>query len=230
MSTLFWKEWHEQAWKLGFGGLLLGTLAALAFHARLLADETTAMWICFIGITLLPIVSSIGLISAERADGTLEMLLALPVRSGRVLLVKAIVGLLLVAVPMLVAAGITLLITGAREVPIGSMSSLYLRAIAAAVMLFLWMLALTTRLPSEARAALIAVGVLIIWELTTVGLTHPALPSWSVALSPFGFVYDATEGFVNSPPLVGVVLMQLLISSTLWLWTLRQFGPSDSVE
>ena len=39
MHSLLWKEWHEQSWKLGFGCVVLGALALIGLHSRIIADE-----------------------------------------------------------------------------------------------------------------------------------------------------------------------------------------------
>lgn len=241
MRQLIWKELHEQAWKLGFASIVLMTFAAIAYRARLLSDEVTAMWICYISLTLLPITASTGLLPTERAEGTLEMLLSLPIRRWRVLLTKTLLGLAQVIVPILLAALVAIVICGGREIPTSSMLALHVRSATTGALLLAWMFALTARLPSEARAAMIAVGVLIIWELVTVGLSwdvtprwtaggHPIpLPTWPLIFTPLVFVYGLTEGFIHSPPLAVAVFVQAVFAAGLWALALVQLRVNDRV-
>ena len=49
---------------------------------------------------------------------------------------------------------------------------MYFRAGAASVALLIWMMALTIRLPNEGRAALLSMGVLVLWAMVSVGSTN----------------------------------------------------------
>src|ERR1700722_4488605 len=109
MRSLLWKEWREQSWKLGFGCIVLTALAVIGLHARIIDDESMVVMVCFLGVTLLPVLSSTGLVPAERSEGSLESLLALPVKSWRILLAKTAMGLLLCTGPLLAAAAASLL-------------------------------------------------------------------------------------------------------------------------
>jgi hypothetical protein len=222
MPNLIWKEWHEQSWKLGFGCVVLGALALIGLRARLVSDETMAMWVCFLGLSLLPVLSSTGLLPAERGEGSFELLLALPVSPRRILLAKTAIGIVLCAGPMLAAAVISLLVTRGRELTEDAMLVLYGRSLLATLSLFIWMLALTARLPNEARAGLLALGVLILWMLATAGLADPSVPPLAFAVSPFALVFGYSNGFSAAPPLLLVLAMQAVTLSLLWLWTSRR--------
>ena len=69
------------------------------------------------------------------------------------------------------------------------------------------MLALTIRLPSEARAGLLAWALLIFWILATGGSGVPSVPPLVFGISPFAFVYGRLAGrrapSLPLPPLVG---------------------------
>lgn len=229
MPNLIWKEWHEQSWKLGFGCVVLGALALIGLRARIVGDETMAMWVCFLGLALLPVLSSTGLLPAERSEGSFESLLALPVPPWRILMAKTEIGFLLCAGPMLVAAVVSLLATGGRELPEDAMIVLFGRSTLAALSLFIWMLALTARLPNETRAGLLALGVFIFWMLATAGLADPSVPSVAFAVSPFALVYGYSSGFLTAPPLLFVLAVQVVILSLLWIWTSRRLnGPVEA--
>jgi ABC-type transport system involved in multi-copper enzyme maturation permease subunit len=228
MSSLLWKEWHEQRWKLGFGCLILATFALVGLHSRAVADETLLEWVAFLGIVLLPVLSSTGLVPAERSDGSLESLLALPVPSSRILAAKTIIGILLCVGPLMAAAVVSLAVAAGRELPAATIISLYARSAAATVSLFVWMLALTIRMPGEARAGLLSLGVLIFWSLASMGFAgSPALTRlWTV--SPFFFEFGAASLRSDTPavvvPVAAALAVQGMIAAALWWWAAGQLG------
>ena len=232
MRKLLWKEWHEQSWKLGFGCLVPSALAWIGLRSRIIADETMVEWVCFIGFTLLPILSSTGLVPAERAEGSLESLLAMPINPWRILAAKTVMGMLLCAGPMGVAMVVSLLVAGGREISGDAMLSLYGRSMLSGLSLFIWMLALTVRLPNETRAGLLAVGVLILWAMFTgalwsVHVDGSTVPRPLFALSPLAFVYpNPSGGPVPEALSVSLLAVQAVILSLLWLWSPRQLTKS----
>ena len=237
MHRLLWKEWHEQSWKLWFSCIVLGSLAFIGFRSRLIADETMMMWVCFLGLTMLPVLSSTGLVPAERGEGSLETLLALPVRRERILAAKVLMGILQCVGPMVVAGGLSLLVAGGREMPAIEMIVFYLSCTVTTLCLFAWMMALTIRLPSETRAALLAMGVLILWMLVTEALAYSAMPMLIMAISPFALVYNVVGGPSASLSLAHfeygaqyvlemafVLAVQGVIAAMLWVYTSRQLA------
>src|ERR1700733_14597713 len=219
MRKLLWKEWHEQSWKLGFGCIVLAALALIGLRSRIVADETMVMWVCLLGVGLLPVLASTGLLPAERAEGSFEMLLSLPVDPRRILIAKTLMGIALCVGPMAVAAIVSVLAAGGRELSAVAMLDLYACSTLTMLSLFVWMLALTARLPNEARAGLLALGILIFWLLATEGLTYPSLPSALFSVSPIAFVYRSTPKFeAPPPPFLLIVVVQLAIAAALLGW------------
>jgi len=226
MRKLLWKEWNEQSWKLAFGSVVLAALAFIGLRSRILADETMVMWVCFLGFSLLPILASTGLVPAERSDGTLEALLSLPVTPRRILAVKTAIGLLLVAGPMIAAAIVSVALAGNREMDLAAMVILYARSMLTALSLFIWMMALTIRLPSEARAAMLALGVLILLAfIASARLVNPQVPMIVAELSPLSFIHDVVaDQKIPAPPLLAIVGVQLGIAAVLWTWASRSLA------
>ncbi len=225
MRQLLWKEWHEQAWKLAFGAIVLTAAAVIGLHARMVPDATLAEWVCGLGMVALPVLASTGLVPAERAEGSLESLVALPVSPGRILAAKAALGLLLCVGPLAAAAVASVAMAGGREMTGGDLVALYARSAAAAVALFAWMLALTVRLPTEARAAMVAVGVIVLWLLAAAGLGDTPHRWLTFALTPFALVYDIPGPPPGSPNPLGpgpqlwlvVVVQAVLTAAAGWL-------------
>jgi ABC-type transport system involved in multi-copper enzyme maturation permease subunit len=227
MPNLLWKEWHEQSWKLGFGCIVLGAMALIGLRARIVPDDMMMMWVCFLALTILPILSSTGLVPAERNDGTLEALLALPVNPSKILFAKTAMGFVLCVGPLATAMLASLLVAGGRELTASSIILFYAASSVPTLSLFIWMLALTIRLPSEVRAGLLGIGILIFWILATGGLSYQSVPHLAMAISPFALVWGVTDGFAKSPPLLAALGAQAVIASLLWIWSARQFANAE---
>ena len=230
MTRLLWKEWREQSWKLAFGSILLAALALIGLRTQVTPDSAMMMAVCFLGLSMLPVLASTGLVPAERGEGCLESLLALPVAPWKILLAKTLLGVLLCAVPLLAACAGSLLVAANREVPTLGILILFGRTILTTLSLFVWMLALTIRLPSETRASLLAVGILIIWLMVGFGVTrsvYPIAPPIALAAIPFAFI---TFGLDRVPAFGIVLLVQATIALALWLWAahrLRSFSEAE---
>lgn len=233
MRPLLWKEWHEQRWKLGFGCVVLCAFALIGLRTRIVSDESIIVGTCALGVLLLPILSAAGLFPAERGEGTLKTLLALPVTRSKLLAAKMILGTALCAGPLLAAAAVSVLVAGGREISDSAMFAIFWRAIASGVFLFVWMFALTVRSPSEGRGAALAVGILVCWLIVTSGLirsthiagygfpeSHAPLPLWLAC--PFVFVFPPTQWATA----LGVIA-QGAITVALCLVTLRAMTFTD---
>jgi len=229
MRNLLWKEWHEQSWKLAFGCIVLSALVLIGLRARIIADDTMVMSVCFISIILLPLLAGTGLIPSERAEGSFESLIAMPIAPWRILSAKTLMGVLLCVGPMLVVASISLWIAGDREMSRMDMVGLYMRSTMTILSLFFWMLAATARLPSEARAGLVAVGVFICWMILTLGLNSASMPRMFFVASPFAYVnYIENQGRDRSGIWL-IAMIQLAIASMLWICTVGALRESSRV-
>jgi ABC-type transport system involved in multi-copper enzyme maturation permease subunit len=226
MSSLLWKEWHEQRWKLAFGCIILSAFALIGLHTRVIADELLLNAVCFLGVMLLPVLAATGLIPAERSDGTFESLLALPTPPSRILAAKTIMGAVLCAGPLLAAGAISLLMAGGREMSAAAMIRLYASSIATSFALVAWMMSLTLTLPGEARAALLSMGILVFWVLATAGLnsSQALLRVQLRAISPFTFVFAPHDSTVSEIPQLVVALVQSGIVAMLWIWSARRLS------
>ena len=229
MRRLLWKEWHEQSWKLFFSCIVLGTLALIGLRTRLVADQMMILTCCGVGILLLPLLVGSGLIPSERAEGSFESLIAMPIAPWRILLAKTFMGLLLCVGPMVVAVLISLWIAGGREMSRLDIMLLYFRCTLTVVFLFFWVFALTSRLPSEARAGLVAVGVMICWMILTMGLDRQS-PRLLFGISPLAFVFDMDNQLKLGPAVWLIAMFQLVITAVLWVCMMGAFRKSDRVS
>ncbi|HUB26219.1 MAG TPA: hypothetical protein VL992_12380 [Tepidisphaeraceae bacterium] len=224
MLSLLWKEWHEQRWKLGFYCLVLCAMAWIGLRARVIDDESMSLWVCFIGLAF-PIPCATGLLPAERADGSFESLLAMPIAPWRILAAETLAGLLLCVLPLAAAAAVSILVAGGREMDDAAFIAIYGRSALASVSLFVWMLALTSRLPNETRAGLLSIGVIVFWILATAGLQ--SLPPQSMAISPLGFVWGIANSGATS--LATMLIVEIPLAAALWLWTSRRLAAEGVV-
>lgn len=223
MRMLIWKEWREQSWRLGFGCVVLGAMALIGLRARFVADETLLLWLFGLGMTMLPVLASASLLAPERDEGSLESLLSLPVKQATILAVKIGMGIAQCIGPMAVAAAVSIILAGGREMYPAQMLELFARCALTAFFLFLWMASLTLSLPTEARAALLAMGVLIFWTMATAGLWQSSSSSIVHSLSPLCPVFGLNRPDTNSSADIGwSVCVQLVFAALLWLAAMRR--------
>ena len=99
--ALVWKEWREQRWKLGFGGVMLASFTGSLLAARLTTPDEAVLVIWVLGGGLLALYSAMGVFATERSEGTTLFLAAKPVAGWQVFWCKWVMGWVNFAVPML---------------------------------------------------------------------------------------------------------------------------------
>jgi hypothetical protein len=183
--------------------MILGGYVAIGLHTRLLPDVAILVSATIIGAFLLPVFMTMDVVAAERAEGSLTCLLAMPVRPWAGFAVKIIVGGSACVLPFLAGLSVAILMAGDREVPSSRVFDLCLRGAGLGLILFVWTLSFGVRQPSEARTALVSIVIIFVWA--SVGLWEQRLTATSGqnSRSPSSVAY------------VGAVL------TTLWLWISR---------
>ena len=172
---------------------------------------------------MLPVLASASLLAPERDEGSLESLLALPVSPITILAIKLGMGIAQCVAPMAVAAAVSIAVAGGREMPSVEMLELSARCALTGIFLFLWMASLTLSLPTETRAALLSMGVLIFWVMATAGLWQCSSESLVHAFSPLCLVFGLPRGFRIEPDAIAWGLgLQLVITALLWLAAIRR--------
>ncbi len=165
--NLFWKEWHEQRWRMAFGCVLMSALPALGLMARVVPDEAVVTVAMLVGSVLLPIFAAMGLIAPERSERTLGSLLVLPVSSRTVLSVKTVVGLATCLAPLACATIVSLFMAGGRELSSGHIFMACQGSAVFACLVLVWTLAFSVRQSTEARVGLVGMGVVAAWVMLT---------------------------------------------------------------
>ncbi|MGH9363316.1 MAG: ABC transporter permease subunit [Thermoanaerobaculia bacterium] len=228
--SLAWKEWRQERWKLAFGSALLACVSAIGLRARLMADVDVHAVALGVGGFLLPLFAAMGLVAAERAEGSLATLLSLPVRPRAVLAVKVAVGAVVSLAPVGTALLVALAIARDRELAYAVTLRLYLAVAAVGLLTFVWTAVFSVRQPSEARAGLVGLGVLAAWCYTAplASLTfHPRSCHWH----PLSLLYFA-EPWTNrasgswhaGADWVEALLLQCGLAAVLLLWGGWRFG------
>jgi ABC-type transport system involved in multi-copper enzyme maturation permease subunit len=169
--------------------IVLVAFAAIGLRTRIFSDEETLGWLCWPFALLLPLFATTGLIPTERGDGTFESLQALPISLRRIVIVKAATGAALCVLPLLAAMIVSLLIVGGREITDATMLEIYARAMLTSLMLFTWMFTSTIRLPTDARAAMVAIGIVMCWAMLSGAMTAAKLGILST-ISPLSFLIN----------------------------------------
>jgi len=231
IGSLLWKEWREQRWKLGYGCGTLGAFTAIGLRARLLPDLGIVFLSGALGAGIMSALVAMGLVAAERDEGSLECLLALPVRPAVVLITKLAVGAAACLAPLAVAAAVACLMAGGREMTTGRILLAYFGCGEFALCALVWFTAFGLRQPTEAQAVLVAIIVFGVWYAIHIVFTE--LPyGWDEpgALTgmahPFGFSVFLTspDRSYSAGHAAALLAVQAAEAGLLLLWALARFG------
>ncbi len=185
--NLFWKEWHEQKWKL-----LALTAIALSVCVALLFQDlgNVAFSLVFTNMAyamLAPILMGMGVCSSEHATGVIHFVRAQPVPMRRVASVRWIAGACVLLTPLICVSAICWIVqcfedqVGPQSVRTGAFfelgstwresSALYvvsLAGMAASLNLYAWIVAVAVNQRTEYRAGL--VGLLVAFAIFSIGV------------------------------------------------------------
>lgn len=229
IKSLFWKEWCEHRWKLAYGCVLLMGFVAVGLRSRIVQDEVIFVFAAVGGSILMALLVGMGLVAAERSDGSLGMLLALPVRSWKIFAVKMAMGTLVCVGPIVGCMALSLAMAAGREMSANRIIVPYLGGVAFSIVMLVWMVAFGIRQPSEARAGLVGIAVFMVWFFMII-LDESAwlLDGSSLVITPFG-IFDGTLDR-NYEILPDVIRVQLAIGICLVVWAAYRFGKLGRVK
>jgi len=164
-----------------------------------------------------------GLVAAERNEGSLESLFALPVSSWKILLVKVLVGAFGCLLPYAVACVVALGMAGSREMSISDLLLLYAGATGFSLTIFIWTLSFGIRQPTEARTGLMAIPLLLAWSLMVIIEDELLMGKSNLTLmfTPFGF-FEGTVDKTNAM-FAQTLFVQVLIGVLLFFWAVYRF-------
>ena len=186
--NLFWKEWHEQKWKL----LALTSIAVSVCVALLFQDlGNVAFALIFTNFAyamLAPILMGMGVCAGEHANGVIQFVRAQPIAIRRVATVRWIAGACVLLIP-LVAVSVICWIVGRFEDQVGPQSvrtgaffqadstwressAVYfvsMAGMAACMNLYAWVVAVAVNQRTEFRAGLIGLMVTVALMFAGIG-------------------------------------------------------------
>jgi len=225
IRKLIWKEWREQRWKLGLGCVALAGFVLVGLRTRIVMDQSIILMGAGIAAFALPIFVGMDLVAGDRSSGSLDSLLKLPVRPRSILLVKLGVGVLTCIAPILAAGVISCVVAGDRELSTARILQVYAGMAGLSVVLLVWVAAFGVRQPTEARAALVGLEVLLGWWV--IGLVYSEsleqrLPEWIVVLHPVSLVVAFDELDVHW--LKAAIPVQAMLAVALVCWGVFRFS------
>ncbi|MDQ3039194.1 MAG: ABC transporter permease [Pseudomonadota bacterium] len=210
----------------------------IGLRTRIMPDEQIIAMTILVGGGIFPLMAAMALIAPERADGTIVRLLTLPVPTWHVLAAKAMVGVAVCAAPVLVSAVLAAVIAGNREMAWSELIEIYAMALGVAVSMFTWLTAAGVRQPSEARAGLAGIGMVVAWILVVMlssllplqGVEANMQVQWVAAFSPFGLMALIDDVGPTAYTFTSVVIViQISMVALVWLWSARRIGKPGKV-
>ncbi len=232
MMALVWKEWREHRGKML--GILLVYLA-LVGSMRLLFTGTVgealiqAQMCLIIAALVIPGFVAMGTLTEEQARRTADTLRVLPVKMGRVFLVKCFWGLLTLLVPLVAAQMAAWFVifpdsTGQRYVmPLIEWCVL---AVTMTACMYAWTLALGVRCRSEFRVVLVFIAFLF-FNVLWLALMYEARLEGLMDFLPLSLVTMDPKG---RPGLEWAVAENLLLVGPLLAWACWGFGRAGSAR
>ncbi|MBN2583306.1 MAG: ABC transporter permease subunit [Planctomycetes bacterium] len=227
---LIWKEWCEQRWRLAFGCVLFGGFTLIGLSTRMMEDEMVIAFGLIFGAPLMVLLTSMAPLAGEREEGTMAVLVALPLRPWKILLVKTLMAVAVCLAPLVVILAVTLAVAGDRELTFRRILEFHALSMGFSAMLLVWSLAFGARMATEARAALVTLAVAAFWCISFMALgmsldivrrdgNHEALLALG-SLHPMGGI---REGPFRACPTWLWAVVQSAIMAGLWLWTARRW-------
>ena len=186
--NLFWKEWHEQKWKL-----LALTAIALSLCVALLFQDLGNVAFSLISTTyayavLAPILMGMGVCSGEHASGVIQFVRAQPISIRRMATVRWIAGACVLLIPLLCVTAICWIVmcfedqVGAQSVRTDAAFTLIpgwgetftlffltVAGMAACLNLYSWIVAVAVNQRTEFRAGLIGLLVTVLMFFVGIG-------------------------------------------------------------
>lgn len=173
--TLFWKECHEQKWKLlSLMTIVLSVLVAAVAQPH---HEVGLLLLAYCYVFFVPLFIAMGVSSAERSTGSISFVNALPIPRWKAGFARILTGWLVLIIPILAASAICLLIVSWIPISLQGFKSLRNSILEVdarlvftmATSFYAWILAITTNQRTELRTGIL--GLLTIVLLFFFGVT-----------------------------------------------------------
>ena len=218
LKSLLWKEWREQRWKLAFGCVLLGGGCLIALRARMLEDSASLAIALMVGMVLMTLIVSMGIVATDREQRNLPFQFGLPCSSALLFAVKITVGLIVSLFPLLCALALWALFAGSGLEHIELRSIMFLTCWWN-LSTVIWTTAFGVRQPTEARVGMVGIGILGFWFCSWIflqgilGRTNDFF--LALFFNPLILLYDPDD--------LRLIQMQALLLCALLFWSFRRF-------
>ena len=194
---LFWKEWRENLWKLGFGGAVSAAFVLLLFRIRLFPDAGNGISISFVQMLAVPVIYALDIFSGEMSGRTIHLLFKFPVPRWKIFFSKYLACVLGMSLIFLVTGGLMELAGQGREVEAGFLFKLNASFGVSGLLLFTWFCAFGAQSRSEAGSLAAMFGVMIGWAIMMLW-TGVCEYEWAMHFVPYNyftlFILDQQEG------------------------------------
>ncbi len=222
IRKLIWKELRENASGTALGIFILCGFTGVALHSRIIPDSEVLIF-CAMMAVVLSVFFAMWPIAGDRREGTIGLLLSLPIHPWKILMIKALVTAVLLTLPILMALTMFVVIAGDREASTEFMFRFFKFLSPICVGVYLWVLCLGVRQPSEARVGLVGMGV-ILGGGGLIGLLAEWDTSFAVAIircTPLGCMEFLERRSITTTQLVQIiagnaVTLTLMISWAMW--------------
>jgi ABC-type transport system involved in multi-copper enzyme maturation permease subunit len=214
IKNLFWKEWQENRWKLGFCLGVSLAFAVMLFRIRLITDASVCIVLSWAQMFVIPIVYALDIFSGEMTNGTIHLLFKVPTARWKIFLSKYLV--------VVLEIGFIFLVTGlcmeglghGRETDAGYLLKTNFLFGVCAQLLFAWFCVFGCQGHSEAGALVAMFGVLIGWGIVFLWAVMCQV-SWAVHCTPFFFTFWALD--ITSSDVPRLYVNQLVYSQMIML-------------
>ena len=214
-ANLVWKEWHEHKWKSAL--ITVFSVASVLFVGGTAKDTDLAGAICCFGAIFM----AMSVVAGERADGTLDFALSLPIARWKAAFLRMTVSGLLCIMPVTVSAlviQLTSLLTGNRET--ADIWSIAFRNCGQCLCLYYWITAATVFQPTPLRVGMIGVFIVLIWSTIAfvLGLIqNQSGETWIQVIGWLGPTVWGNSDWMSSSPRFTAILCLQFVSITLLL-------------
>jgi ABC-type transport system involved in multi-copper enzyme maturation permease subunit len=162
---LFWKEWRENLWKLGFCCAVSAAFVVMLFRIRLFPDSANCIVISFVQMLAVPVIFALDIFSGEMSNRTIHLLFKIPVARWKIFFAKYLVCMVQMGLIFLLGGAMMEVMSQGREADVGFLLKLNASFGVTALLLFTWFCPFGAQSRSEAGSLVAMFGVLIGWGI-----------------------------------------------------------------
>ncbi len=221
-QALFWKEWRQMQWRWTFSVVVCCLFMIVGLKTRVLQDEVIVLMSMCGCAFLLPLFIGMGLFAEEREEGSIRMQLAIPVHTGRIYIVKMILGAAAVATLAIAALLLTIIMAGDREKSTADIIRIYGFVVPFEVVFLLWIIVFSMKRKTQWAAALTGISIVALWVFFILieEIFLPAGWKLSLIITPLGFL----EAGPDNGSWLATSIVQSILAVILFWWGMKRFS------